>query len=146
MDWSQSWSGLSSHFPQAAGWQWDRPDHWRNTTSLGLWDQEDKFRDPIPPYSHGNIVQIRVYKRIGIFYSSFVRSFSIFFCACLAFPCFSLLLCFSVLVLLFLASHCFSAFPSFLCLCFFSLLLCESSFFPCRFSWLAFFLSRLFVA
>ena len=55
-----------------------------------------------------------------------------FFCASLAFPCFSLLLgfsCFSgfsVLVLLFLASHCFHCFSAFLAFPCFSLLLFES--------------------
>ena len=49
------------------------------------------------------------------------------FCACLAFPCFSLLQFFSCCSCL--ASHCFSAFlafPAFLCLCCFSLLFIAS--------------------
>ena len=57
-----------------------------------------------------------------------------------------LLLCFSVLVLL-LLSHCFSAFlafPAFLCLCCFALLLCQSSFFLAFAAFGAFFLAWLF--
>ena len=105
----------SFHSDTSSGWK-------RNTTHF------------IHPCFHRGGYKMGVYIIVDVLFLCLecLLCVCVFFCASLAFPCFSLLLgfsCFSgfsVLVLLFLASHCFHCFSAFLAFPCFSLLLFES--------------------